>query len=175
MSSHPPEHNSDPTDTPTPLFETTVSLAELHDIPNNIIDHVVVSAGRRNDATARRYGGLELIGTQTDISHFPTKDDALAFIDSIHHNGLPYAVREELAVTHNTTPNAYSLQQVIDKFQYGPDGGDNTDSEFTAREYVTVTGISDPLNVFITPIVYSTYRDPTAIDSATGNDDSVSV
>lgn len=136
----------------TPLRKTRLTVGQLHNVPNSRIYRVVVVTGRRNTIGTNGYGGIRLTGDQTELTHFETKESALAFIDAIHSYGLPHAVKMRLHEQEGKPIHTYTTTDVVEQFAYQP-GGDISPSE-----YIRKIGVGDPMNVFIRPVVHSTTR-----------------
>jgi len=132
---------------PLGVYRVEVSLGKLHDIPQSDIRSIYVRVGRRNEAGAGMFGGVELLNAETSLTNYEFRDRAMAFIDNIHSWGLIYATKCELARESKPSADGFTAEQVVKELAYGP--GEN----LTCQEYLNTVNVDDPMNVYIRPVI----------------------
>jgi len=116
-----------------------VSVGALHDLDPDEFNQLYIQVTRRVEPGSGAYGGIPFLTMSEGLSSFDTVEDALAFIDSLQNDGLPDAIRELVG-------EDLDYSEVMEHLQY-------SHSEMTATEYLEITGINDPFNLEITPMV----------------------
>lgn len=121
----------------------SISISDLHEIDSDEYEDIIITVSRRNEPGAGDFSGIVFISEHSNIARFTEPSNALQFIDELQQNGLTEAVKTQLKTTNP------SKNEIVSKL-HGP-----TD-EVNTNEYIEKSGITNPLNLNITPKIKTT-------------------
>lgn len=125
---------------------TELTIGELHELAADDFKTLYLEVSRRPGPGAGAYSGVSFLTAGEDASTFETLPEALAFLDALQQHGLPGALRE-------ITDSELSDEDVIEAFRF-------TNGNVPPSQYLEQTGVKEPLNLDITPLVETVEEAP---------------